>query len=108
MRAVASSARFRFHYEAIPWMEGATRLAQEWVFPGGSQNNRAFYGPYVTFAEGLEEWQQMLLFDAQTSGGLLLAVPSDRLDPFLARAKAADQPAWVVGEVVEGEGIEVV
>ncbi len=106
--AVASDVRFRFHYEAIPWMEGATRLAQEWVFPGGSQNNRAFYSPFVTFANGLVEWQQMLLFDAQTSGGLLLAVPPDRLDRFLARAKAVDQPLWVVGEVVEGEGIEIV
>jgi len=106
--AVAGEVRFRFRYEAIPWMEGATRLAQEWVFPGGSQNNRAFYSPFVTFANGLAEWQQMLLFDAQTSGGLLLAVPPDRLDRFLARARAVDQPLWVVGEVVEGEGIEIV
>jgi selenophosphate synthase len=47
------------------------------------------------------------LFDAQTSGGLLLAVPRDRLAGLLARAEQAGQALWEVGEVVEDEGIEV-
>jgi selenide,water dikinase len=50
----------------------------------------------------------MLLFDPQTSGGLLLAVPEARLAGFLARAQELAQPAWVVGEVLPGEGLEVV
>jgi selenophosphate synthase len=49
----------------------------------------------------------MLLFDPQTSGGLLLSVPSPSLDGLMQRAAAASQPAWVIGEVIEGEGIEV-
>ncbi len=50
----------------------------------------------------------MLLFDPQTSGGLLLAVPRSRKDAFLKRAKEIDLPVWVIGEAVEGEGIDVV
>ena len=50
---------------------------------------------------------QMLLFDAQTSGGLLLSVPSDKLNQLLERAAQLGQMFWVIGEVVEGEGILV-
>jgi selenide,water dikinase len=49
----------------------------------------------------------MLLFDPQTSGGLLLAVPRSKKQKFLERAQAAGQPAWVIGEAVEGSGMDV-
>ena len=53
------------------------------------------------------ESDQMLLFDPQTSGGLLLAVPPGQLEGLLNRAAEVGQPLWVIGEVVEGAGIEV-
>ena len=49
----------------------------------------------------------MLLFDPQTSGGLLLGIPRERLDAFLTRARELDQAAWVVGNVEEGTGLRV-
>jgi len=49
----------------------------------------------------------MLLFDPQTSGGLLLGVPQAALPGFLKRAEQAGQPAWVIGEVQSGQGIEI-
>ena len=49
----------------------------------------------------------MLLFDPQTSGGLLLGVPQEKLDAFMKRAKELDQPAWMIGEVKTGKGIRV-
>ena len=49
----------------------------------------------------------MLLVDAQTSGGLLLAVPRERLDALLSRAKEIEEPLWHVGEVIAGAGIKV-
>ena len=88
-------------------MRGAHRYAQEWIFPGGSADNRLYYGAQVHFAPQIDEPSQMLLFDAQTSGGLLLAVPPNRLDSLLKRAAQVGQPLWVVGQAVEGAGIEV-
>ena len=49
----------------------------------------------------------MLLFDPQTSGGLLLGVPQEKLDAFMKRAKELDQPLWVIGKVKQGRGIQV-
>jgi selenide,water dikinase len=105
--AHASGVGLRFNFERIPVIQGARRYAQEWIFPGGSSDNRLYFGPNVHFAPGIDEPSQMLLFDAQTSGGLLLAVPRDRLAGLLARAEQAGQALWEVGEVVEDEGIEV-
>lgn len=106
--AQASSVGVRFHLQDIPFTPGARRYAQAWLFPGGASDNRLFFSPHVRFAPGISEADQMLLFDPQTSGGLLLCVPPDKLDGFLTRCAELGQPAWSVGEVVAGEHIEVV
>lgn len=105
--ANASGVGLRFFFERIPFTRGARRYASEWIFPGGSADNKLFYGSQVRFAPGIDDASQMLLFDAQTSGGLLLAVPPQRLEGLLERAAQVGQPLWVVGEVISGAGIEV-
>jgi selenide,water dikinase len=105
--ARASGLRLQLEWERMPFISCARRFADEWIFPGGSSDNRHFYGSGVDFAPGLNEVQQMLLFDAQTSGGLLLAVPSDKLAGFEARARELGQPVWQIGRALAGQGIEV-
>jgi selenide,water dikinase len=104
----AGEVRFRFWMDTIPLLPGAIDYAAEWVFPGGSYNNKAHYDHLVQFDTSIPEDRQMLLWDAQTSGGLLLAVPTQRLKDFFAECADHEQQAWVVGEVLEGEAIEVV
>ena len=106
--AEASGVGLRFRLADIPFVSGARRYAEEWHFPGGSADNRLYFGRHVTFAEHIAEHEQMLLFDAQTSGGLLLAVPPENLSALLEDAARSEQPLWVVGEVVEGDSITVV
>jgi selenide, water dikinase len=103
----ASGTSFRFSYHQIPLLEGARRYADLYTFPGGAADNRLYFQDAVRFADRVDDPARMLLFDPQTNGGLLLAVPSERLSDFLVRAAALDQPVWVVGEVLAGEGIEV-
>ena len=105
--AHASRVGLRFSFQKIPFIQGAKRYAEKWIFPAGSLDNRAFFGRYVKFAPQIDEPSQMLLFDAQTSGGLLLSIPPDKIEPFLGKAKEMGQALWEIGEVIEGEAIEV-
>lgn len=61
----------------------------------------------MLFDPGIDEASQMLLFDPQTSGGLLLAVPPDKLDSLRKRGAVLGQLFWPIGEAVEGQDIEV-
>lgn len=105
--AEASSVAFRLHMPSIPFLSGARRYAEGGNFPGGSADNRTYFGDRVSFASSIDEYNQMLLFDAQTSGGLLLALKRNQVSTFLERADEEDVDVWPIGEVVEGEGIEV-
>jgi selenide,water dikinase len=77
------------------------------TFAGGLFDNLQHFGPLVHFAPDISEETRMLLFDPQTSGGLLLAVPRRKLANFLKRAGEINQPVWVVGQAFKGAGIEV-
>jgi selenide,water dikinase len=103
----ASGVRLCFNYHQIPFISGARGYAEQFIFPGGTYDNRLYFGSNVHFDPALDETSQLLLFDSQTSGGLLLAVPPDKLDQLLARAAQVGQSIWVVGEVRPGKGIEV-
>lgn len=105
--AQASGVGLRFDFDRIPFLSGARRYAQQFIFPGGSNDNRLFFMPHVSLDPRLGEPEQMLLFDAQTSGGLLLAVPPDRLDDLLASSAEHNRPLWTVGEAFPGTGIQV-
>ena len=106
--AAASKVALRFDWASIPFTSGARQFASEFIFPGGAADNKLYFEPHVRYIRELSEDARLLLFDPQTSGGLLMAVPSGKLGGMLNRAEAIGQPLWVVGEVVEGEGIEVV
>jgi len=105
--ADASGVSLRFEFGSIPLLSGAMGYAEKGLFPGGAFDNMAHLEKKVTFTQALGEPRQMLLFDPQTSGGLLLGVPREKLSDLQKRAAELNQPVWVVGEVGEGSGIEV-
>jgi selenide,water dikinase len=105
--ARASGVGLRFDYDRIPFLSGARTYAAAWTFPGGTADNRLFFARHVAFDRQYDETAQMLLFDAQTSGGLLLAVPPDKLTRFTAHAAELQQPVWEIGEVTQDDHIHV-
>ena len=105
--AQASGVALHIEYARLPFLGGARRYAELGTFPGGGFDNLTYFGPHVQLATGIDEPAQMLLFDPQTSGGLLLGVPSGKLPGFEARARELNQALWVIGEVRAGQGIQV-
>ena len=106
--AEASGMGLKFNLESIPFYPEAKQLAIGWCFPGGGFDNAEFYGPQVNFASHISQEMQMLLFDPQTSGGLLFAVSADQADACEKDAQRNGIPLWQVGEVTNSEVIEVV
>jgi selenide,water dikinase len=106
--AEKSGVQLRFSLEKLPFLDGALEYADQWLFPAGTCSNERAYQDHVTFAPEVVEEVQQLLYTPETSGGLLVAVPPEVLEVLLALFAEAGHPCWVVGEVVEGEGVQVV
>jgi selenide, water dikinase len=105
--AKASGAGFKLEFSRIPFVSCARKYAEAWNFPGGALDNRHYFSPHIHFAPNLSEVEQMMLFDPQTSGGLLLAVAPEKMADFLISAEKLGQQVWQIGEVEKGEGIRV-
>jgi selenide,water dikinase len=106
--AQKGGVRLRFVFDRLPFVAGAVGYAEDNLFPGGSCKNQSAYEQHVQFDPRLAEEMQLLLFTPETSGGLLAAVSPDKLDALRERFARAGHPCWVIGEVLEGAGIEVV
>ncbi len=106
--AAASGVGLHLYFDAIPFYAGAVQLASEWCFPGGGFDNAEFFGPHVKFDPGISQENQMLLFDPQTSGGLLFTISPEKSIQCEREAKASDIPLWKVGEVTTSNILEVV
>ena len=106
--AQASGCGLRLWWEKIPVLESARRYARKGMFPGGAFDNKMYYASHVKLSAALHETEELLLYDPQTSGGLLLAVPPEKLVDLQEQAQALNQPIWEVGEVTTDTHIEIV
>jgi selenide, water dikinase len=89
-------------YGALRWLPGAQTYGEQGIFPGGMERNRTFYQQWVDFDDGLPEYERNLLFDPQTSGGLLIALPSE--DARALRDQLTEEAVALIGEVRPGGG----
>jgi selenide,water dikinase len=103
----ASGCGITFYWHALPFIRSALKYAQAGTFPGGAFDNRGYFEHYVSFDPAISEIERMLLFDPQTSGGLLLAVPTEKAVAFAKAAQLAKIALWQVGEVTAEKGIKV-
>lgn len=103
----ASGVQLLVNMKNVPIIEGAVKYAKMGTFPGGAADNRINFGDSVQFAPEIDEPNQMLLFDPQTSGGLAVCVPDEKLKDFTRQAKTLHLPIWEIGRVEPGSGIFV-
>lgn len=106
--AKLSRANFRLDMNSISLLPGALEYARDGVFPGGMERNREYYEQWLAVDGALTEYEFGLLFDPQTSGGLLIAVDADRAGDLLADLLAHGEDAFALGEVIEGPGAVVI
>jgi selenide,water dikinase len=90
-------------FDQIPILPAALPLAQQGYGPGAIERNMESYGKDVHFAQNLVSWQQRLLADAQTSGGLLVSVAAEAVDEVLSCFRQAGfEQAAVIGSMKSG------
>ena len=88
---------------AVPLLPKAMELAERGAIPGGTKRNRDALSPHVKLAAGVPEPLRVLLFDAQTSGGLLIAVEAERANTLVSTLEREATPAAVrIGRIVRG------
>ena len=104
--AKASNVLLQIEFSKLPFLSGARGYAEKGIFPAGAFDNKKYFESDVKFND-LEEASQMLTFDPQTSGGLLLGVARENLSAFTQRAQELSQQIWVIGEAKAGKGIRV-
>lgn len=83
---------------SVPVLEGTRRLVEKGLVPGGTRRNQAHFAEFVDFSPSVETPDRTILFDAQTSGGLLVSVEESR---------AEEISGWIIGRFIEGDRILV-
>lgn len=108
--AQKSGVEIRIHGNRVPLLPGVRVYASAGHTAGGLHRNRAHFEfslGRVTFGDNIDEQLRTILFDPQTSGGLLLAVDCSRANALMEHFAERDQPIWHIGEVAAGAGVSV-
>lgn len=103
-----AGAGLRIRAADVPALPGVWDYIAAGYITRGSTRNPDHFGDQVRFAESVTPAQRTLLWESETSGGLLLAVPTTTVTIFETACSDAGQACWEIGEVVEGNGIDVV
>jgi selenium donor protein len=105
--AKASGVGIRIVFESLPVHDGFYRLVEKGISTGCTDANEANVAPVLT--DRLDRVHREVLFDPQTSGGLLLSTPPDQAGALLSALRTTGHQVAEIGEVLEGPvGIEVV
>jgi selenide,water dikinase len=103
-----SSLSARLALGNIPFIPGVRELAKTFI-PGGTRTNLRYVSDALTWGEGITEDEKLMLADAQTSGGLLIAVAPEKLDALLVGLAARGvETRAVIGEIVAGESGKII
>jgi selenide,water dikinase len=101
--AAGSGVRLVLSFAALPLLPGAVEMYAAGVTTGSNAGNRALCGAGLRFAARLRREEEEILFDPQTSGGLLVALPEPAARALVADLRAAGAPGALVGHAEAGE-----
>ena len=99
--AEASGVTLQIDADAVPMLDGAREMARMGMLPAGAYRNRDFFGPRVQMGPDVPLDLADVLFDPQTSGGLLVSVDASQADALVSRLRDEGLSAAVIGQVAE-------
>ena len=97
--AKASSVTIEIDSSKVPLLDGALDLAAAGVVTGADKTNREYVGDDISIADPVSKEMRRLLYDPQTAGGMLIAIPAARADDVLARLRENYRQAQIIGRV---------
>ncbi|WP_320053108.1 selenide, water dikinase SelD [uncultured Acetobacteroides sp.] len=97
--AKASNVSIEIYQDQLPYFSGVKLIYETGCIPGASFRNREFLGDEVDFSNSLSYEEKMLIFDAQTSGGLLFGIDENLAISAIELLKNGNLNGWIVGEV---------
>jgi len=106
--AKLSQVDFAIDFGRIALLPGAEAYARQNIFPGGMGRNRDYFSQWLRGGAALPDYAAGLLYDPQTSGGLLMAVAAEAAPALLAALLGRGETAFELGEVLPGAGELVV
>ncbi len=99
--ARASKVTIKIDSSRVPVLDGALELASVGMLTSGDKSNREYIGDDVDIADSVSKEMRHLLFDPQTAGGMLMAVPAGRAEELLARLRENYEQAAIIARVIE-------
>jgi selenide,water dikinase len=104
-----SGVSIELYHEQAPFISEVVGYDQMGLIPEGNYANWEFYSGTTQGADRLDDWLRDILYDPQTSGGLLISVSPEKADAMLAQIrKAGDEQAAIVGQVVREQKSKII
>jgi selenide, water dikinase len=106
--ASGSDVSMEIQFDSIPIIDNALEFAAQNLLTGGAKANETYLKDKIRVERDLTRPQIDILYDAQTSGGLLISLPEDQAEPFLAEAGKVNLTAVSIGKVIEKQSSTIV
>lgn len=106
--AHASNTSIKLNSSHIPLIKNTKMYAEMGLVPAGAYTNRDYFKPYVRLEDGVSETMEDILYDPQTSGGLLISVSKENANIVLEKLKNTPTKCAIIGEVVKRDSHHII
>jgi selenide, water dikinase len=98
--AKGSKKHIRLETQKVPLLNNVLDFANRGMVTGGASKNRIFFEKFIQVGKSVDRAMLDLMFDPQTSGGLLISLKKEQGKAFIEKMKTLDQKAWIIGEIM--------
>jgi selenide,water dikinase len=100
--AEASGVSLEIWADYLPIIKESVEFARMGIIPAGTYNNEGYLREHISFSDGIKQETRDIMYDPQTSGGLLIAVPEERSEMLMEQLRAVNKTDFsVIGKVKE-------